>query len=220
MQALLFLPFLAPGQEYEYRQLPDSSLQELLANEDFHYLKEDYREIPFWQQIRQQLSDLLEAIFGGFLGVDNVLRILLVISVLLLLFAVLKLIGVSFRAPIGNSPARRKLDFNGGEERLAEIDFPADIELARREKRWRQLIRLQYLYALWQLSQAGQLSISKGKTNRDYLYELRSASLRMEFEVLCRLFEYTWYGHFEALDPVRHKAEQSLQNILAKLAQR
>ena len=54
--------------------------------------------------------------------------------------------------------------------------------------------------------------IKKGKTNHDYLYELQGA-FKSNFSELSIIFDYTWYGHFEANKELVTKAKEYLAEI-------
>ena len=57
-------------------------------------------------------------------------------------------------------------------------------------------VRLVFLYALKTLSDKGLIQWDQGKTNHDYLNELRVTELQKGFNELNFYFEYAWYGNF------------------------
>ena len=58
-------------------------------------------------------------------------------------------------------------------------------------------MRFYFLAYLKQLHQGEHIDFHKDKSNRDYRYEINDTTIRSEFDVLSRVFDYCWYGEFE-----------------------
>lgn len=89
-----------------------------------------------------------------------------------------------------------ELDYENLTENIHEIDFNAVIEEAVGQQNYRLAVRLLYLQALKQLTDAGRINYKPDKTNRQYVYELANTPFQADFEKLTRRFEVVWYGDF------------------------
>jgi hypothetical protein len=58
--------------------------------------------------------------------------------------------------------------------------------------------------------------VKKGKTNHEYLYEIHDIGFRQNFSELSFMFDYTWYGHFEASKDLVETAKLHLSAIQRK----
>jgi len=82
------------------------------------------------------------------------------------------------------------------DENIHEMDFDKLIEDALMKKDYRGGVRLVFLYSLKMLSDKNLIHWDQGKTNHDYLDELKQDELRGGFNDLNLYFEYAWYGNF------------------------
>ncbi len=89
-------------------------------------------------------------------------------------------------------------------------DFESMIAGAIKEKNYKLAIRYEYLKVLAMLSQKGIIKLKDWKSPFDYESEL-SAELVAPYKNLSRLFEYVWYGDFDA-----GEKEYSQSNDLGK----
>jgi hypothetical protein len=61
------------------------------------------------------------------------------------------------------------------------------------------------------LTDANHVRWEPGKTNHDYLYELKRSDLKSGFRQLSYYFEYAWYGNF-SITPELYKKVSGLFN--------
>ncbi len=71
------------------------------------------------------------------------------------------------------------------------------INKAERSDEYRLAIRLHYLKSLRMLDTAKAINWRSGKTNHDYLLEIKDNNLKEKFDDLSYIYEYSWYGQFE-----------------------
>jgi hypothetical protein len=76
-------------------------------------------------------------------------------------------------------------------------DFDGMIKAAIQEKNYKLAIRYVYLQSLTLLSQKDLIKLKDWKSPYDYEKEL-SEDLAIPYRDLSRLFEYVWYGDFDA----------------------
>lgn len=65
------------------------------------------------------------------------------------------------------------------------------------KQRYRDAVRLLYLISLKHLADHGVVLWRTGKTNHEYNSEIKNESLKNQFSMLTRVYEYVWYGDFE-----------------------
>lgn len=171
---------------------------------EFSYLKEQDSGVPswwnrFWAWLDNQLDQLRQEKGGGgfwafFLG--KVLPWLAVTVAVALV--VLKTMGIGLdgflmrKALPPGQAARVAAEAAGG------YDFSGSLEEALRHRDFRLAIRLYYLEMLRQLSDTGLVDWHPDKTNRHYYREIPLPAVRNSFGRLTTLFEYVWYGGFDA----------------------
>jgi hypothetical protein len=103
------------------------------------------------------------------------------------------------------------LRYNTLDENIHEMDFDKLIEEAMSKKDYRLGIRLVFLYALKMLSDKNHIHWDQGKTNHDYLDELKLAELKEGFSDLNYYFEYAWYGNFNINAEMFHHVQDIFQ---------
>lgn len=175
------------------RRFDDSVLTALRSERDFRY-----------DQQAPQDSGLLGRLIGHVLawidrllnrpGVGMGVRILQwVIPIALILFAALHFLGMEKALP-WRRDRQAGLSFDVHPEDVHAVDFGAEIAAAVAAGRYRDAIRLEYLFALRRLSEAGRIRWSREKTNRDYAAELRGTRLERPFQEVTSIYEFAWYG--------------------------
>ena len=132
--------------------------------------------------------------------------------VVIFVYFIIKLFGVEVTTLFKPNKVKT-LDYEVNEEQLDNINFEVEIAKALSEKQWRFAIRLIYLNALKLMGDSGLLKVKKGKTNRDYLYEISGKEAEKDFERLSFIFDYTWYGHFDANDAIAEEAQDHFSRI-------
>lgn len=220
MCLLLGLSFAAGQPERtvrNYRPLNKEKVEKYRDNPDYSYKKQSSHSVPFLEKLVHGLQRLINKIFGLTPKASTIENVFIVLAVLILVWAVIKISGADLMIMFKKSPPQPGLDYEVNEEHLDEMDFDKLINTALDQKQWRLVIRLQYLYALKKLADTGFISVRKGKTNYDYLSEIKEQNLQEPFRHLSRIFEYTWYGHFEVTQPLLAKAEKEMNNLSKKL---
>lgn len=88
--------------------------------------------------------------------------------------------------------AAEAIDENSSIDSIQELVNKAEIA-----GDYRLAIRLQYLKLLRVLDNAEEIEWRSGKTNYDYLNEIRGMELKEDFDALNYIYEYSWYGQFD-----------------------
>jgi hypothetical protein len=188
------------------------------SDRDFTYERNQHAPRTLWEQIKEWLMSLLSIFFESS-AAGPVLRIVAYTLVGgMVVFVVLKLIGVDVRGLFGGESRKTDLHAGVAEENIHTMDFDRLIAdaIARREYRW--AIRLHYMRTLKELTDLKLIAWKPEKTNQDYLHELRLAPLRTPFAGITMLFEYAWYGDLPVNERVFRQAEQSFADFRGQLS--
>ena len=82
------------------------------------------------------------------------------------------------------------------EDDIENTDIESLLNQAIANKDTRLAIRYYYLLLLKKLSAKEVIKYDKDKTNSEYLFEIKSETLRKEFSYLSYIYSYVWYGEF------------------------
>lgn len=200
------------SQQTEIRNFDTEKLDEYRNDKRFQY--EVYKAKPkgFLERIWDRVMGWFTSLFGSSVT-GNVLRILFyLLLIAAFVFFIVKLTGIQPNTLFKKTKSEAK-PYQVDEETLNDIDFEGEIQQAINQAQWRIAVRLTYLYALKRISDANLITIRKGKTNHEYLYELSGHKVEQDFASLSFLFDYTWYGHFEANESMVTKAKGHLESI-------
>lgn len=199
---LLSVMGLAQNQEVDsvgmgkYRGFEASQIKELQTDSDYDYpVVQGKVGLSPWERFLRWLREFF-TFEGSAAWWEAGLYIILFAALVL---AIIRLLGVQFTPTFGKDPSNRSpFGFSVGEEQLDKLNFEEEIEKAQLQGNWRLAVRLRYLQGLHLLAQKGHVDIQLGKTNVDYLYEIREPQAKSHFAKLARLFDFIWYGEFEA----------------------
>ena len=97
------------------------------------------------------------------------------------------------------------------DEDIGQMDFDKLINEAIAAREYRRGVRLLFLYALKMLSDRNHIVLDSGKTNHDYLDEVKGKPLYRGFSDLNFYFEYAWYGNFVVTPETFGKAQAAFQ---------
>ena len=98
-------------------------------------------------------------------------------------------------------------------EDIFTINYQADIDKAAAQGNYRLAIRLMFLRLLKQLAEKEIIQYRAGKTNFDYLQELRASSYYNDFFRLTRNYEYSWYGLFPVTQQAYEQVRRDFESI-------
>jgi len=196
----------------ELRKFDQSKLTDYRLDEDYNY--EAYKEVEsgafqrFINRIRNWFNLLMSSD-----ATNQLIRYgIYLLGFVALVFFVIKLFEIESNSLFKKGKSNPQ-SFEVSEESLDQIDFEESISKAEKSGLWRVAIRLIYLFALKDLADRELIVVKKGKTNHDYLYEIYGDDFKQNFSALSVLFDYTWYGHFEANKELVTKAKAHLIEI-------
>ena len=196
----------------EKRAFDSEKLKEYREDSRFEYQVYKAKPKGFLEKIWDQIVSWFFSMFGS--GVTgSIFEILFyVLLIIAFVYFIIKLTGIETNALFKKSKAEAR-PYQVDEEALDDIDFEKEIQAAISQHQWRIAVRLMYLSALKKISDANLIAIRKGKTNHEYLYELSGQTVEQDFASLSFIFDYTWYGHFDASETIVNKAKLHLEEI-------
>jgi hypothetical protein len=177
------------------RKFDEATLEELRKDKDFDYEQAPTIGESLWDRFWRWVGELISKILRGAVT-TNWGRVFLyvgcVVVLVLIVMAILKVdaFKVLFKGADVTSGSRI---FH---EDIHAMDFEVLIKEAVDKKDFRNAVRLIFLYSLKLLSDGQHIHWQAGKTNHDYLQELKSNELKTGLGELSFYFDYAWYGGF------------------------
>ncbi len=135
----------------------------------------------------------------------------------ILLWVILKLLNIDAKNLFYRGNTSTKNEYKLAEQNIHELDFEKLIEAAVQKGEHRSAVRLTFLYALKKLSDADVINWLPGKTNDDYLKEVKHHTAASKLKELRYYFDYAWYGHFEINEDTYRQVKSSFQELKTKL---
>ena len=186
-----------------YPKTFDPNFKNKYKGEEFDYTTIKPKE-SLWEKITRRIKKIIESVFGEL----NPGKATSITEVVLKLFGII-VIGFALYFIIryivgkdGNfffSRKNKKVNIQSGDlhENIHEINFPETILEFEKKGDFRSAIRYQFLFLLKKLSDKKLIDWNPEKTNRDYLYELKSEKLKENYKQLAYIFDNVWYGEFD-----------------------
>ncbi len=183
----------------QVRSVSQATIDRLNADPDLQYTSEPTVVETLWDRFLRWLVSLLNSMvdtatktnWGRVITYVGVLAVLVVIIMTLLKVNAFKIFKGSETAQVPH----HVLD-----ENIHEMDFETLIQEALSGKDYRLAVRLLFLYALRMLSDGNYVHWTQGKTNHDYINELKGGDIKTGFTELNFFFEKAWYGNFAITD--------------------
>ncbi len=193
----------ASDSTYVSRSFSKSKIDGFKADTEFIYGRPQQGQ-SFWSRIVIAilgfLGRLISFTTNTFIG-----KILLYgICLTLLIYVILKLMHIDARG-LFFKPVASAMHSSVLEENIHELNFDQLIAQAVERKEYRQAVRLTFLHALKKLADANLIKWLPGKTNDDYLREIKNHPSLPRIIELRYYFDYAWYGHFE-IDSVTYQS--------------
>ncbi len=187
--------------------LPDTSTIFLrnFDTETVEELKEDselqYKETPtvaesIWDRFLLWLNQLVQAIFESAVTTDWGRVLMYFVGIIILVVLIMMLLKVNAFKVFYSGQGANTFNYSALDENIHEMDFEKLIQEATRQNDYRLGVRLLFLYALKMLSDKNLIHWNQGKTNHDYIDELKTKDVKAGFNELNFYFEYAWYGNF------------------------
>ena len=190
------------------RKPSESKMTAFKKSKDYQYGIEESQVLDtWWKRLLRRLFNWFGSLFTGVGNPTFWKTIAYAFVVSVVAYVTLKLIGVNF-SELYRKKNANEIPYETLGENIHVINFVDSIEEAITQKNYRLAVRLYYLKTLKELSDREMIDWRINKTNRSYVYELNSPTLRPDFEHITRQFEFAWYGDF----PVDEEQFISIKN--------
>ena len=215
-------------EEFNHRAIADTTpvqvkgfdtlqLAAFRKNRDFQYHESPNVAQSLWNSLLEWLGYILRSLFQSTSSVrwDRLLIYALALAgfvAILLLILKVNVLKV-FQSGADRGPIARAAIH----ENVHEMDFEKLLREAMEKGKYRDGIRLLFLYALKILAEKQLISWKAGKTNKDYVDELNAVDLKTDFNTLSLYFDYAWYGNFQIHENTFLKAEGTFQVFRKKV---
>jgi len=101
---------------------------------------------------------------------------------------------------------------------MSEEDLSQLIEKAEQQGAYRLAIRFRYLRALRKLDDEKIILWKSGKTNINYIDEIKNLTLRSMFMEITKVYEYIWYGEYNISNVADYNEQlRSFQQLEAQI---
>ena len=174
----------------------ESKMTALRKLKDYQYTIQESQVIDtWWKRLLRRFFNWFSNLFTG-VGNPTFWKIAAYVFIAsVVVYITLKLMDVDFTG-LYRKKNNNEIPYETLGENIHAIDFTESIAEAITKKNYRLAVRLYYLKALKELTDREMIDWRINKTNRSYVYELNSPTLRPDFEQITLQFEYAWYGDF------------------------
>lgn len=182
------------------RRFDSSQLQNWKHDRGFQYQKGIIPRITWWDRFKLWLWEKWIDLMSTEGGSRTFWIVMGIISISAIVFLVSKYMGKT--SSIWSKSDKDNLDFESLQnENIHEINFEEKIAKALSSNNYRAAIRLRYLYILKTLDDRGTIHWQSGKTNYDYVLEVRSQANDETYQLFKQIsiaFDFAWYGEHDA----------------------
>lgn len=200
----------------DVRDFSDSKLQSLKEDPDMNYRQPPTIAESLWDRFWMWVGELLQSIFDNAIHTNWGRVIVYAIGIALLIVIVMMILKVNaFRVLYGAEGSKLKAGVL--DENIHEMNFEKLIQEAITTQDYRKGIRLLFLYALKVLSDKHLINWESGKTNNEYVSELKQPELKTGLNELSFYFDYAWYGNFNISEEMFTKVQRIFVNWKEKI---
>ncbi len=194
------------------RNFNEQRLEDLNSDADLNYKEAPTVAETLWDRLLALLAEFVDSLFRNAVTTDWGRVFSYAIGLVLIAALIMMLLKVNafkiFYKAEGVSP----VPYQVLDENIHEMDFDKLISDAAANHDYRKGIRLVFLKSLKMLADKNFIQWEHGKTNQDYVQELKKESLRHGFHELNYYFEYAWYGNFS----INHDMFQKVQSVFTE----
>ena len=188
--------FAQDSSKITIRKPLESKMSALKKSKDYQYTDQESQVIDtWWKRLLRRFFNWFGSLFTGVGNPTFWKTAAYVFIASVVVYVTLKLMGVDFSG-LYRKNNNNEIPYETLGENIHAIDFADSIAEAIAQKNYRLAVRLYYLKALKELSDREMIDWRINKTNRSFVYELNSPTLRPDFERITLQFEYAWYGDF------------------------
>lgn len=195
-----------------HRQFSDEQIQKLKSNPDLNYQTPPTVAESLWDRFKRWLWEFIAELFRSATTSRMGWIVVYTLCGALLIYLIMTLLRVNAFRLLFSGGDVSKDSYGVLNENIHEMDFEKLISEAVISKDFRLGTRLVFLYALKTLADKHLVDWNPGKTNHDYLEEIKRADLKEGFTHLSLYFDYAWYGNFEVSPDIFQRMQSIFHN--------
>ncbi|WP_071397293.1 hypothetical protein [Flammeovirga pacifica] len=203
------------------RGFSQEKLNAIKNDTDYQYVLPQY-QIDIFDKIGRWLSSLLHTLFGGSTDLSGpVVRYFFWGAVIALLVWALYLILKTnklfiFTTETKISPHQENKSIYSTHKELIPLSTQLEDALSRKE--YQEVVRLYYSLAIEKLEQKDIINLNKVEHHNDILYQLKHELLKQPFNSIGVVFQYCFYGEFEANETICDDIKKKYQEFEIAIA--
>ena len=221
------IPLLASGQdksqtlpsdssEISVRTVDEDTFRTLTSEREFEYNELPKNPDSLWSRIRAWLFQLLGSIFQSKWASVFIQIAFIGIFAAVLIAIINQILGGKLTTSFTGKKTSDDFSLNISEEVLHQKNYDELLRKAVDANNFKDAVRILYLKALRELSQADLILWKADKTNSDYLRELSGHPAKSTFTRLTYFYEYVEYGDFRIDEVGFNKFREIYQNLEVK----
>ncbi len=199
------------------RHFAETKIEDFRQDRNFHYGINHYRKNTISNKIQHFLHQVANKLFSD-KGAAPYIRSLILLAILL--FVVVKLFEGQFQWFISKDSKNNIGKTILPDQEINQVNLQKLANKAMQEGNLRLSVRYHYLHILQELNKNEFIHWHKDKTNRDYLKEIESPSVRSQFKLQTVIFDYVWYGSFELTTEQYERINKGFQNLITSIKKR
>jgi hypothetical protein len=209
----------AQNRQVQWQYFDKITLQSLKEDPDLIYTQQDrnfYEMVrDFFRRLWQWLAEKINQLFNVNIQGTDVTIFAYVIASLVLIVGIYFLLKMSgFSLFFTNKKAGST--YIVGQENIHEINFEKEIAAFLRKQNFRMAIRHMYLWALKKMDDQGSIKWEPFKTEQHYRQEIADEQLKQTYGQMAYIFDFVWYGNFEADAAMADRMQRLLSQIERK----
>lgn len=187
----------------DIRPITKESLEKLKADPEMDY-GQSPAAVNLWERFKRWFLNWLNRLIGAAVSASWSTFLIIILAILSMVYVIMRLLKVDAFGMV-YSGAKTSPGYGVLDEDIHTMDFEKMINDALQHKQFRLAIRLLFLQSLKLLADQHHILWKPGKTNHDYLQELKAGHLKAGFNDLSFYFEYAWYGNFTVNETMYQK---------------
>lgn len=201
-------------------QFEESIIENYKNNEDFNYV-ELAEEENWWTRFKRWLGNIWNQfwrwVFGDYEAGGIIAFFIKSLPYLIIAgiiaFVIWLFLKLNPGAKIFQSKEGPDVFFTEEEEIIKKKNIKKLIQKALEKKDFRLAVRYYYLFILKKLSESHIIEYEFDKTNSDYISEINSDEINVDFKKVTNLYDYIWYGSFDVTEEDYYKAQNTFTHL-------
>lgn len=195
--------------EVEVRSIDRETLESITSESVFEYNEVPRNPDTLWSRIQRWLFQTISYLMDNRWTSVVIKFIFFAVFGIVLIAVINQILGGNLGTAFSGKKPGERVSLNITEEKLQGLDYDELLRSALSQNKYDEAVRILYLKALKELTNAGMITWKADKTNSDYKSELVGNPAQAPFNQLTYYYEYVEYGDFK-IDEAGFKTVQSV----------